>query len=68
MTRRNKKYWNMTTEELAAATRESDGQGVAETFRPMTPAEQAAWQSAVSERGTGREPERGRGWSLRKPR
>jgi hypothetical protein len=47
MSKRKKKYWNMTTDELAEATREFDQEGVAETFRPMTPAEEAAWQSAV---------------------
>ncbi len=54
MSKQKKKYWNMTTEELAEATREFDQEGVAETFRPMTPSEEAAWQSAVHKRRGGR--------------
>jgi hypothetical protein len=54
MSKRKKKYWNMTTEELAEATREFDREGVAETFRPMTSAEEAAWRAAVRKRRPGR--------------
>jgi hypothetical protein len=54
MSKRKKKYWNMTTDELAEATREFDQEGIAETFRPMTPSEEAAWQSAVQQRPAGR--------------
>ena len=42
MKKRKKEFWNMTTEELADATREFDQEGVAESFREMTPAEAAA--------------------------
>jgi len=54
MNKRKKKYWDMTTEELAEATREFDQEGVAESFRPMTPSEEAAWESAVHKRPAGR--------------
>ncbi len=47
MSKRKKKFWNMNTHELAEATREFDQEGIAETFRPMTPSEEAAWRSAV---------------------
>jgi hypothetical protein len=47
---RKKKYWNMTTEELAEATKEFDQEGIAETFRPMTPAQEAVWRSAAQKR------------------
>ena len=54
MSKRKKKFWNMTTNELAEATREFDQEGIAETFRPMTPSEEAAWRSAVQKRPDGR--------------
>jgi hypothetical protein len=54
MSKRKKKYWTMTTDELAAATREFEEEGVAESFRPMTPSEEAAWQAAVRKRAAGR--------------
>jgi hypothetical protein len=54
MSKRKKKYWNMTTAELAEATREFDQEGVAGTFRSMTPSEEAAWQSAVQKGAAGR--------------
>lgn len=47
MSKRTKKYWNMTTSELEEDTREFDQEGIAETFRPMTPAEEALWRSEV---------------------
>jgi len=50
-TTRKKKYWNMTTEELAEATRKFDEEGVADTFRPMTSREEAAWRSALNNGG-----------------
>lgn len=42
---RKKKYWDMTTEELAEATKEFDRESIVEAFRPMTPAEEAQWRS-----------------------
>jgi len=54
MSKRKKKYWHMTTAELAEATREFDSDGIVETFRPMTRAEEAAWQAAVNRPGAGR--------------
>jgi hypothetical protein len=54
MNKRKKKYWNMTSDELAEATREFDQEGIAETFRAMTPAEKAAWQAAVRKPAAGR--------------
>jgi hypothetical protein len=54
MSKRKKKYWNMTSDELGAATREFDQEGVAETFRPMTPKEEKAWQAAVRKRPAAR--------------
>jgi hypothetical protein len=50
MSKGKKKYWNMTTEELAEATREFDQEGIAETFRALTPEEEAAWRAAVHKR------------------
>ena len=57
---KKKKYWNMTTEELAEATREFDQENVADTFRPMTAAGEAAWRARVEKRPPGR-PRVGRG-------
>ncbi len=47
MTKRAKKFWEMNTDELTEATAEFDREGVAETFRPMTAAEKAAWEAAT---------------------
>jgi hypothetical protein len=46
MSKERKKYWNMTSDELAKATQEFDQEGVAETFGPMTPRAEAAWRKA----------------------
>jgi uncharacterized protein (DUF4415 family) len=54
VSKRTKKYSEMTATELAAATREFDEENVADTFRPMTPAEEADWQAAVQKRPRGR--------------
>lgn len=54
MSKRTKKYWDMTTGELAEATAEFDHEGIADTFRPMTPAEKAAWEAATQKRPRGR--------------
>ncbi len=60
MSKRAKKYWEMTTSELARATAEFDQEGVADTFRPMTPAEQATWEEATQKRPRSR-PRAGKG-------
>lgn len=39
-----KQYSKMTTAELAEATKEFDREFVAETFRPLTPAEHVKWE------------------------
>jgi predicted HicB family RNase H-like nuclease len=39
-----KKYWEMTTEELQAATAEFDQEFVAEKSRPLTAARRAEWE------------------------
>jgi hypothetical protein len=54
VSRRQKKYWDMTAEQLAEATAEFGREGVADTFRPMTPAEEAAWRAKVHQRPRGR--------------
>jgi len=50
MSKDRKKYWTMTTDELAKATQEFDQEGVAETFGPMTPRAEAAWRKARRKR------------------
>ena len=50
MRKTKKPYWEMTTDELAQATREFDREDVGETFCEMTPAEEKAWRAAVSKR------------------
>ena len=42
--RKQKPYWEMTTEELAAATAEFDEEHVEDKFRPLTPKERAEWE------------------------
>src|SRR5437764_8561572 len=53
MSKKTKEYWEMSTDELAAATREFDREHVAETFRDMTPAEEKAWRAAVGKKRGG---------------
>lgn len=53
-----KAFWEMNTEELAAATAEFDKEFIADSFRPMTAAERARWQ--LIKRKPGR-PRNGRG-------
>jgi uncharacterized protein (DUF4415 family) len=60
MTKPRKKYWQMTTKELAAATKEFDEENVAETFVPLPPQAEAAWKAAKRKRPRGR-PRVGRG-------
>lgn len=54
MRKKRKAYWDMTTAELAEATKEFDREHIARTFHKMTPAEETAWQSAVQKRPRGR--------------
>ena len=39
-----KPYWEMNTEELAAATAEFDREFVIDEFKPLTPAQRAKWE------------------------
>ncbi len=59
MGKARKKYWNMSTAELAEATREFDQEGVAETFGPLPREAEAAWRAARRKRPRGR-PKAGR--------
>ena len=43
--RKQKPYWEMNTQELAAATAEFDQEFVADTFRPLTPEMRAQWEA-----------------------
>jgi hypothetical protein len=54
VSKRKKAYWNMSAEELTEATREFDQEDIADTFRAMTPQEEAAWRAAVQKRRPGR--------------
>jgi hypothetical protein len=42
----SKAYWEMTTAELRAATKQFEQEHVGETFRPATPEEQARFERA----------------------
>ena len=53
-----KPFWEMNTEQLAAATAEFDKEFIADTFRPMTVAERARWQRIKRKPGR---PRNGRG-------
>lgn len=44
-----KDYWNMTTEELAEATAEFDGEFDESQFKPLTASERAWWKRVQSE-------------------
>ena len=46
----SKKYWEMTTDELAEATREFDREFVVDESRPLSPKMAARWRRA--KRGT----------------
>jgi len=48
MSRPRKPYWEMTTDELAEATKEFDRENSGDTFRKMTAAEEKAWRTAVT--------------------
>ena len=41
---KQKTYWELTTEELAEATREFDREFIADTLKPMTPEMRARWE------------------------
>jgi hypothetical protein len=47
----SKPYWEMTTEELAAATAEFDKEFIGDTFSTPSPAEMAQWERAKRKRG-----------------
>ena len=53
-----KPYWEMNTEELAAATAEFDREFIADTFHPLTPEERKQWQRMKRKMGR---PKRGAG-------
>jgi hypothetical protein len=46
-----KKYWDMTAEELEAATKQFDEEFVADKSRALTAAEREQWQRARRKRG-----------------
>lgn len=48
---KRKKYQKMTTEELAAATKQFDEPLIAEKARPLTPEEREQWRKAKRKRG-----------------
>ncbi len=48
---KRKKYWEMTTQELATATQEFDKPFVEENSRPLTPTERAQWEKLKRGRG-----------------
>jgi len=39
-----KKYWEMTTQELAEATKEFDQEFIADTFRPLNEEQRERWE------------------------
>ncbi len=43
-----KKYWEMTTAELAEATKEFDGEIDESRFKPLSPKERAAWDKIMA--------------------
>ena len=59
--KRKKKYWEMTTDELAEATKEFDQPFIVDKSRPLTRAERAWWERI--KRGPGR-PRKGKGVSV----
>ncbi|HEV3259069.1 MAG TPA: ribbon-helix-helix protein, CopG family [Gemmataceae bacterium] len=48
---KRKRYWEMTAEELAAATKQFNKPFVAEKSRPLTPAQREQWQRVQRKRG-----------------
>ena len=49
-----KREWAMSLPELEAATAEFETEGVAETFRPLSPKEKKVWAAAAKKRPRGR--------------
>jgi hypothetical protein len=56
---KRKPYWEMTSDELAAATKEFDAPFVVDKSRPLTPAERKRWKNLKKKRGR---PRVGRGF------
>jgi hypothetical protein len=56
---KQKQYWEMTTKELADATKQFDEPMVVDRSRPLTAAEQAQWNHLKRKRGR---PKVGRGF------
>jgi hypothetical protein len=56
---KKKTYWEMTTEELAEATKQFDEPFVVDRSRPLTAAEQEQWDRVKRKRGR---PKVGRGF------
>src|SRR5438105_1286871 len=50
-----KPYWEMTTEELAEATKEFDEEFVADKAKPLTPEMRARWEAARRKLNRGRD-------------
>ena len=48
---KQKKYWEMNAQELAAATKPLDEPFVADRARPLTPAERQQWARVKRKRG-----------------
>lgn len=48
---KRKKYWEMTTAELAESTKQFDEPFVADKSRPLTPAERQEWEQVKRKRG-----------------
>jgi hypothetical protein len=48
---KKKAYWEMTSAELAEATKQFDEPFVVDQSRPLTPAEQEQWQRVKRKRG-----------------
>jgi hypothetical protein len=44
--RPSKPYWEMNTQELAAATAEFDQEFIADTFHPLTPEQREIWEAS----------------------
>jgi hypothetical protein len=56
---KRKQYWELSTEELAAATRQFDEPFIADQSRPLTPEELEQWRRVKRNRGR---PKIGRGF------
>src|SRR6478736_5522631 len=48
---KRKEYWDMTTEELAEATKRYDQPNIIDESRPLTPEEVELWKRVKSKRG-----------------